>query len=236
MIHNRGTLIVGIGGLTSEVGKTTLLCKLLKAFPGWEAIKTTRGHYRSCGKDPHTCCVSDLLSVEPVVYSERKTTYVAGKDTGKYWDAGAGNVHWVIATDEQVEAGIREALGRVTAAGVFVEGNSFSEFVKPDFLVMVADSETLKIKRTARRALSHVGAVYVSHRSGASDTESIRKFLRDCDLREDVEFFEDDQVASLADYIWATLLSHCANSDNHSSIRNISDSPDNKGLTQASGG
>lgn len=236
MNHNRGTLIVGIGGLTSEVGKTTLLCKLLKAFPGWEAIKTTRGHYRSCGKDPHTCCVSDLLSEEPVVYSGRKTTYVAGKDTGKYWDAGAGNVHWLIATDEQVEAGIREALDRVTAAGVFVEGNSFTEFVKPDFFVMVADSEMLKIKRTARRALSQVGAVYVSHRSGASDTESIRKFLRECDLREDVEFFEDDQVASLADYIRATLLSQCANSDNHSSSRNILDSPDNKGLTQASSG
>jgi hypothetical protein len=234
MIHNRGTLIIGIGGLTSEVGKTTLLCKLLEAFPGWEAIKTTRGHYRSCGKDPHTCCVSDLLSEEPVVYSGRKTTYVAGKDTGKYWDAGAGNVHWVIATDEQVEAGIREALGRVTAAGVLVEGNSFTEFVKPDFFVMVADSEMLKIKRTARRALSEVGAIYVSHSSAASDTESIRKFLHDCDLREDVEFFDDNQVALLADYVRATLLSSSANADNHSSIRNVLDSPDNKGLTQAS--
>jgi len=236
MNHNRGTFIIGIGGLTSEVGKTTLLCKLLEAFPGWEAIKTTRGHYRSCGKDPHTCCVSDLLSEEPVVYSGRQPTYVAAKDTGRYWDAGAGNVHWVIATDEQVEAGIHEALDRVTAAGVFVEGNSFTEFVKPDFFVMVTDSEMLKIKRTARRALSHVGAVYVSHSSGASDTESIRKFLRDCDLREGVEFFEDDQVASLADYIRATLLSDSANTDNHSSIRNILDSPDNKGLTQASSG
>lgn len=36
-------LIVAVGGFTSEVGKTTLLCELLQAFPGWEAIKTTRG-------------------------------------------------------------------------------------------------------------------------------------------------------------------------------------------------
>ncbi len=54
-------VIVGVGGFTSEVGKTTLLCGLLQALPGWEAIKTTRGHYRSCGKDPHACCVSHLL-------------------------------------------------------------------------------------------------------------------------------------------------------------------------------
>ncbi|MEO7970937.1 MAG: hypothetical protein ABI698_06535 [bacterium] len=230
--YNGQPTIVGIGGLTSEVGKTTLLCKLLEAFPGWEAIKTTRGHYRSCGKDPHTCCVSDLLSEEAVVHSGRKPTYAAGKDTGRYWDAGAHNVHWVIATDEQVEAGIHEALGRVTGVGVFVEGNSFAEFVKPDFFVMVADSEMPKIKRTARRALSQVAAVYVSHWSAASDTKSIRKFLRDSGLREDVEFFGDDQFALLADYIRAALLFSSANVDKQSSIQNILDSPDNKGSSK----
>jgi hypothetical protein len=75
-------IVVGVGGFTSEVGKTTLLCELLHAFPGWEAIKTTRGHYRSCGKDPHACCVSDLLEDEPVIRSGRELTYAAGKDTG----------------------------------------------------------------------------------------------------------------------------------------------------------
>ena len=160
--NKRRLTIVGIGGLTSEVGKTTLLCKLLNAFPGWEAIKTTRGHYRSCGRDPHTCCVSDLLSEEAVVRSGRESTYAAGKDTGKYWEAGAANVHWVIATDEQVEAGINEALGRVKANGVFVEGNSFTEFVKPDFFLMVARPDQTKIKLTAKRVLKNISAIYLS--------------------------------------------------------------------------
>ena len=43
--------------------------------------------------------------------SGRELTYSPGKDTGRYWDAGAANVHWVIATDEQVEDGIKKALG-----------------------------------------------------------------------------------------------------------------------------
>jgi hypothetical protein len=30
---------VAISGVSSEVGKTTLLCKLLREFPEWEAIK-----------------------------------------------------------------------------------------------------------------------------------------------------------------------------------------------------
>lgn len=178
---SRGPTIIGVGGFTSEVGKTTLLCDLLRAFPGWEAIKTTRGHYRSCGKDPQACCVSHLLEDEPVIRSGRELTYTPGKDTGRYWDAGAANVHWVIATDSQVAGGIEQALGRVKASGVFVEGNSFTEFVVPDFFIMVARPDDLKIKPTARRALNRVSAVYLSGETesgGACDSELVSEFLR----------------------------------------------------------
>jgi len=154
--------IIGIGGLTSNVGKTTLVCDLLPFFPGWEAIKTTRGHYRSCGKDPHTCCVSDLLEAEPVIRSGRELTYTAGKDTGRYWDAGAANVHWVIATDDQVGTGIRKAVDRVKARGAIIEGNSFAEYVRPDCFIMVARADDLKCKTSAKRALSNVSAFYFS--------------------------------------------------------------------------
>jgi molybdopterin-guanine dinucleotide biosynthesis protein len=155
-------LVIGIGGYTSNVGKTTLLCDLLGAFPGWEAIKTTRGHYRSCGKDPHACCVSHLLAAEPVVRSGRKATYAFGKDTGRYWEAGAANVHWLIATDDQVEPGIREALSRVQAEGVFVEGNSFAQFVDVDLFVMVRRADDAKIKKSAKQVLARADEVYVS--------------------------------------------------------------------------
>jgi molybdopterin-guanine dinucleotide biosynthesis protein len=155
-------LVIGIGGYTSNVGKTTLVCDLLTAFPGWEAIKTTRGHYRSCGKDPHACCVSHLLAAEPVVRSGREATYALGKDTGRYWDAGASNVHWLIATDDQVEPGIREALSRVKAEGVFVEGNSFARFVEVDFFVMVRREGEEKIKKSAKQVIDEADVVYVS--------------------------------------------------------------------------
>jgi molybdopterin-guanine dinucleotide biosynthesis protein len=155
-------LVIGIGGYTSNVGKTTLVCDLLTAFPGWEAIKTTRGHYRSCGKDPHACCVSHLLAAEPVVRSGREATYALGKDTGRYWDAGASNVHWLIATDDQVEPGIREALSRVKAEGVFIEGNSFARFVEVDFFVMVRREGEEKIKKSAKQVIDEADVVYVS--------------------------------------------------------------------------
>ena len=171
-------LVIGIGGYTSNVGKTTLLCDLLSAFPGWEAIKTTRGHYRSCGKDPHACCVSHLLSAEPVVRSGREATYTPGKDTGRYWEAGASNVHWLIATDDQVEAGIRQSLARVKSEGVFVEGNSFAQFVDVDFFVMVRRADDAKIKKTAKQVLERADAIYVSgENSEVEDSQDLVKLI-----------------------------------------------------------
>jgi hypothetical protein len=155
--------IVAVSGFSSEVGKTTLMCDLLRAFPGWEAIKVTRGHYRSCGKDPNACCVSDLLSDEPVIRSGREQNYVPGKDTGRYWDAGATNVHWVIVTDAQVEQGINQAIERVKATGVFIEGNSILDFIKADFVLMVSRASGGTIKGSARRALFHSSAIYLSN-------------------------------------------------------------------------
>ena len=156
-------VIVAVSGFSSEVGKTTLMCDFLRAFPGWEAIKVTRGHYRSCGRDPHACCVSDLLSDDPVIRSGREQNYAPGKDTGRFWDAGAANVHWVIVTDEQVEQGIKEAVAHVIAPGVFIEGNSILEFIKADLVLMVCRASGGKIKGSTRRALSHSSAIYLSN-------------------------------------------------------------------------
>ena len=155
--------IVAISGFSSEVGKTTVMCDLLHAFPLWEAIKVTRGHYRSCGKDPDACCVSDLLGDEPVIRSGREQNYAPGKDTGRYWDAGASNVHWVIVTDAQVEQGIKQVIERVAAPGVFVEGNSILDFIKADFVLMVSRASGGKVKGSARRALLQSSAVYLSN-------------------------------------------------------------------------
>ena len=165
---NPGT-IVAVGGFSSNAGKTSLICELLRAFPGWEAVKLTRGHYRSCGKDPHACCVSHLLGDEPTVRSGLQETYARGKDTGRFWDAGASNVHWVIATDAQVERGIRRALERVETPGVFVEGNSFLRYVEPDVCFMAARAGGGKIKPSAKRALRQTTALYLFDEKDASE-------------------------------------------------------------------
>lgn len=156
--------VIVVAGTASDVGKTTLVCEFLQVLPGFEAIKLTRGHYRSCGKHPTECCVSLLLGHEPIVHSHPAMTRVARKDTGRYWAAGATAVHWVIATTDQVEAGIEGALGRVLAPGVIIEATSALRFLHPRFSVLVARDTEDKIKPSARRALNErrVDAVYFS--------------------------------------------------------------------------
>jgi molybdopterin-guanine dinucleotide biosynthesis protein len=172
------TIIVAVSGLSSNTGKTTLVCELLKRLPGWEAIKLTRGHYRSCGKDPRGCCVSDLLRDEPLIRSGREENYEAGKDTGRFWDAGAVNVHWVIVGEDQVEDGIKEALSRVTAEGVVVEGNSFLDYVNADISIICARAGENRMKASARRTLEKSDALYLSTIDDSDSTTARSRFAQ----------------------------------------------------------
>ena len=169
-------IIVAVSGLSSNTGKTTLACELIRRLPGWEAIKLTRGHYRSCGKDPSGCCVSDLLSDEPLIRSGRETNYERGKDTGRFWDAGATNVHWVIAGEEQVEAGVTGALSRVKSEGVIIEGNSFLDYLEADFAIMCARAGENKIKTSARRTLARADALFLSTIDDSDRATAIESF------------------------------------------------------------
>jgi len=193
--------VIGIGGFASNVGKTQLLCEFLRRLPGWEAIKTTRGHYRSCGKDPHRCCVSHLLADEPLVLSGRAANYDEGKDTARYWDAGATNVHWVIATDGQVERGVKQALERVRAPGVLVEGNSFAQFVDPDYFLLVASPEVVSVKSSARAALRKASAIYVAREAETAEVQTLIGKLSTDAASQRLSFYHETDIPFLAELI-----------------------------------
>lgn len=106
--------------------------------------------------------MSNLLRREPVVLSGRSETYGPGKDTGRYWEAGASNVHWAICADDQVEEGVKIALGRVDAAGVFIEGTSVLKYIRVDYAIMVSDLTIRDIKSSAVRIIPRIDALYVN--------------------------------------------------------------------------
>jgi hypothetical protein len=151
------------------------MCDLLRLNPGWEAIKVSRGHYRSCGKSKETCCISPLLGDAPLVLTGCSDTYAPGKDTGRYWEAGAGNVHWVICTSKQVEEGLKNALGKVESDGVLIEGTSFLKCVPVDFSIMVVSPSSEDIKPSAVKVIHAIDAIYIS---GAEHDDAILNWLR----------------------------------------------------------
>lgn len=154
--------VVTVSGTASEVGKTGLVCALLGRLPGWGAVKVTRGHYRSCGRDPDTCCVSHLLGHRPRVFAERERTAVDGKDTGRYWKAGAADVRWVVAARGQEHDGLQEALGHLgSLPGVVVEGNRILERVTPRLAVLVAHPGQREVKSSALRILDRIDVLFV---------------------------------------------------------------------------
>jgi molybdopterin-guanine dinucleotide biosynthesis protein len=204
--------IISVSGFSSEVGKTTLMCELLKRFKGWEAIKISRGHYRSCGKDPQACCISPLLGEHPHIFSGATQTCVPRKDTGRYWEAGASNVHWLICTTEQLEEGTRLALNQVQTTGVFVEGTSFLKFYPAAFSIMVISATREEIKSTALRVVDGMDAFYVAD-SLPDETmfATIRHRLakRNVHIKEKPIYFQG-QIDSLAEAIKkATLARSC---------------------------
>lgn len=228
-MNDHRPIIIAVSGLSSNTGKTTLVCELLERLRSgthasgmlhasgvrteWEAIKLTRGHYRSCGKDPSGCCVSDLLRDEPVIRSGREANYEKGKDTGRFWDAGAVNVHWVIVGEDQVQQGINQALGRVKTAGVIVEGNSFLDFVEADFAVMCARAGENKLKTSARRTLARADALYLSTIDDSDREMAIEQFEQwrtglSIDLQTNrLEIYTRGDIPKLIDIIRARIPS-----------------------------
>lgn len=195
--------VVSISGFSSEVGKTSLLCDLLSTHPGWEAIKVTKGHYRSCGKDPEACCVSHLLGERPLVFSGRDQTYKPGKDTGRYWEAGASNVHWVVGTDQQIWDGVEQALNKVEASGVFVEGTSFLKRIPVDFSLMVAMPPFKEIKSSAVAAMAGIGGIFLT---GVSNESSVAVQFWDCvkkrgGSQRELPFFFREDIGKLGQLI-----------------------------------
>ncbi len=61
----------------------------------------------------------------------------------------------------RLSQGIGQALDRVRAPGVLIEGNSFLSFIETDFAVMVARPDDGRIKASARRALGKTSALFV---------------------------------------------------------------------------
>jgi molybdopterin-guanine dinucleotide biosynthesis protein len=97
------------------------------------------------------------------VFGDRAVTEAAGKDTGRYWEAGAADVRWVVAARGQEHRGLSAALADLDGfTGVLVEGNRILErLTRPRLALLVAHPSQREIKASARRILDRIDALFV---------------------------------------------------------------------------
>jgi hypothetical protein len=153
-------LIIGIGGGHSGAGKTFIACKVLERLHGWGAIKYTKTSlYGSVTDD------IGILSEE-------------GKDTRKFLDSGAGKVLWVQSPFHELAGILPVAIEMLShLKGIVIEGNSAVNFLRPDIVIFIAESEA-KMKEGSEKIL-HMADIVISDSVLPESPQGAKTFRRD---------------------------------------------------------
>ncbi len=158
-------MLIVVGGHSRNIGKTSVVCGVIRALPGWNwaAIKVTQFGHGVCSRHGEPCDCAD--PVHPVAISEERGD-AASSDSGRFLAAGAKRAFWV-----RTPAGkLHEAMPRVRllldqAENVIIESNSILRFLKPDLCAMVVDGSVADFKSSTQRFLDRAEVLVVT--SGA---------------------------------------------------------------------
>jgi hypothetical protein len=158
-------MLVVIGGHTRNIGKTSVVCGVIRALPDWNwtAIKITQYGHGVCSRHGEPCECAD--PVHPVAISEENGDGPAS-DSGRFLAAGAQRAFWVRTAAGQLHEAMPRLRGLMEQAqNVIVESNSILRFVKPDLCAMVVDGSVADFKPSTQRFLDRADVLVVT--SGA---------------------------------------------------------------------
>jgi hypothetical protein len=163
--------LIVVGGHTRSIGKTQLVCDLIRALPQarWIAGKITQYGHGVCAQNGRDC---DCAPDEHICAFDWETQRDSGTDSARFLSAGARRSFWLRTKQGYLAEGLpllRAAL-RDTAScapeealNVIVESNSLLQFLKPSLYLAVLDSARMDFKESARLVLDRADA-YVFRR------------------------------------------------------------------------
>lgn len=148
-----------IGGHTRNIGKTSVVCELISAFPErrWTAIKITQFGHGVCSANGEPC---DCETADHTMAISEEHNPAAGTDTSRYLAAGAVRALWVRTRQGRLSeamAHIRAEIKRTE--NVILESNSVLRFIKPDIFASVLDPAVADFKPSALRYLDRADAL-----------------------------------------------------------------------------
>jgi hypothetical protein len=152
-------MVVVVGGHTRNIGKTSVVCGVIRALPGWNwtAIKITQYGHGVCSRDGEACDCSDPL--HPIAISEENGS-APSTDSGRFLASGAARAFWV-----RTPAGeLNQAMPRIRrllaeSSHIIIESNSILRFLKPDLCAMVIDGSVQDFKATSLRFLDRANVI-----------------------------------------------------------------------------
>lgn len=120
-----------IAGNGRNVGKTTLACKIIAYFSEKHEVNAVK-------ISPHFHAFNEgevlFKSLEFVIYRENKLT---GKDSSRMLRAGAKNVYYVTAQQNQLNEVLNALLPLINNGLTIVESGGLNEFVEPGLFFFV---------------------------------------------------------------------------------------------------
>jgi hypothetical protein len=153
--------IVVIGGHTRNIGKTSVVAGVIRAFPEmrWTAFKITQFGHGVCSANGEPC---DCETADHTVAISEERDGASGTDSARYLEAGAARSFWVRTRMGQLAGAMPRIRKEMAAAeNVVIESNSILRFLRPDLYLSVLDPETEDFKQSARLYLDRADAVLV---------------------------------------------------------------------------
>jgi hypothetical protein len=163
----RSWRVIVVGGHTRSIGKTQLVCDVIRAFPeeNWIAGKITQYGHGVCAKNGENCgCAPDEHGYA-ISWEKRADT---GTDSSRFLAAGAKRAFWLRTKQGFLAEGLpllretlREAVGDHTAEPptLILESNSVLQFVQPSLYFAVMDASREDFKDSARIVLDRADAL-----------------------------------------------------------------------------
>lgn len=151
--------IVVIGGQSSNVGKTSIVCGLISAMPEhrWTAIKITQCKHSAPDSE---FCDCELAGRAVAVSDEHDAT--AGTDTARYLTAGAVRSLWVRTLPRHLGEAMSLVRAEIAAAtDVIFESNSVLQYLNPDLYAIVLDPAVADFKASAAQFLDRADALLI---------------------------------------------------------------------------
>ena len=159
--------VIVVGGHTRSIGKTQLVCDVIRAFPraNWIAGKITQYGHGVCAQNGENC---DCAPDEHVCAINWETRADTGTDSARFLQAGACRSFWLRTKQGFLAEGLpllRAALQEAFSGWsgerppLILESNSLLQFLKPSLYFAVVDPGLEDFKDSARIALDRADAL-----------------------------------------------------------------------------